>query len=1637
MRSLLGKVILLVVCLCAPSFLASAQQIPSLGSAYNYNALADKKVTNIGSKVINANLGVANGTIAGFPPGVSVRAPDVNNSAAKQALQDAAQAFDEAFSLSSNLIDNRNLGSLNYAPGVYKVDGDALFSGNVVLSDGGKSKPTYVFQIHGDLNISNNAVLDYNNKAAANNILWVIDGDLTVGKNAVLEGTFISKGKITLGEGARLQGRIISINSEVQLSQAILNTPSDLMIEISMSASSTGTASYEHNEEVTFSFKVTNKGPADEGDAYVRTIAFVGELLSYSASRSGTTFIAETGEWRIGRIAYKETVTLTLRVKLDKSGFGYVRAVVEGDNIDEDLLNNSTILNYCVLLPETGEISGPTEVCRGNSFTYSIAPVAGASKFIWSVPAGWQYTQLSSTSISVRPGTQPGQITVKASNICGEGPAKVLEVTPLPDAPAKPGPISGENSVCVGTDGLKYKINPVEDATNYVWTFPEGWGITAGQGTTAVTAKAGAASGLITVVATNSCGSSEAQTFEVNVTTDVPAINVSIRGEQNSCVGSNTTFEIDATPGATGYVWTVPSDWMINSGQNTNTISVTVGKEGGSITVKASNACGLSTAQTMTVTPTFSPADSPGPISGSLNSCANEKGLVYSVEPVAGAKSYSWTVPSGWVITAGQGTTSITVNASTSGGEITVRAVNECGPSAASIKAVNPTQGAPAMPGSINGKQYACANSTATYTIGEVAGATTYVWAVPTGWAIISGQGTTSITVTVGTEKGKITVKASNICGVGEARELEVAPQTEVPAPITTLTGPSEVCQGVPGAEYSVTPVAGVSYNWTVPSGWVIDSGQGSAKISITPSATEGKVTVKATNDCGAGAEASTSVTVVPSPPAKPEAIDGFVSVCTSQKNLVYSIAPVATATSYRWTINNGWTIVSGQGTTSITVNAGTVGATISVQAVNACGVTSETQLTTIITNTPPIKPVAITGASIPCIGKEYTYSIEDVPTALSYNWSVPAGWQIVSQNGTSIKVIAGTGAGNIAVTATNNCGTSEAQTLPVKPTSEGPSGLTVIQGGSDVCSNGTGTFKVEPGVNVTSYNWSVPSGWTITSGQGTTEITVKANSTAGTISLTAQNDCGSTTISKTVSMSTTTPNAPGPISSTGAVCAGAFSLFTVAPVNGATSYNWEVPEGWSVVSGQGTNSIQVQTGSTAGTVKVYAVNACGSSSNASTLEVAPLQANLIKPASINGPAADFCQGQSNIKYSIDPVAGATTYTWTVPTGWTITSGQGTTEITVTAGATGGEVTVAAGNPCGTGTAQALTVKPNTVPEQPVAIAGTTDPCNGSTVEYSVPGVAGLGYTWTLPTGWTIVSGQGTSKITVKATTASGTVKVVATNTCGASTAAELQVKPVSAPPTAPGMIRGSASLCSGRTVTYTVDAASGASSYQWTLPEGWTLVSGQGTTKITVITGKKSGPISVVATNGCGSSLSSVMEVVIQVLTPPAAIMDRSAPCSGLVYEVEPVAGAKTYNWTVPAGWTIISGKGTTKITVVPGEGTGTISVAIDNGTCTSEPISIIPDKELASNNLVFPNVFSPNNDGNNDTWVVKNLEKYSDNDLTIINRWGNEVYKARSYQNNWTGDGLSEGTYYYIVRAKLCDGTDQMFKGYVMIVR
>ncbi len=103
---------------------------------------------------------------------------------------------------------------------------------------------------------------------------------------------------------------------------------------------------------------------------------------------------------------------------------------------------------------------------------------------------------------------------------------------------------------------------------------------------------------------------------------------------------------------------------------------------------------------------------------------------------------------------------------------------------------------------------------------------------------------------------------------------------------------------------------------------------------------------------------------------------------------------------------------------------------------------------------------------------------------------------------------------------------------------------------------------------------------------------------------------------------------------------------------------------------------------------------------------------------------------------------------------------------------------------------------------------------------------------------------------------------------------------------------------------------------------------------------------------------------------------------------------------------------------------GTDSIIYEICDPVCVNECdegiIYIIVEDDL---DVIIPNGFTPNEDGYNDTFVILNLEQYPDNTIEIYNRWGDLVYAAEPYLNDW--DGSSENAKLKIAGDEVVDGT------------
>ncbi|WP_026462490.1 T9SS C-terminal target domain-containing protein [Adhaeribacter aquaticus] len=135
---------------------------------------------------------------------------------------------------------------------------------------------------------------------------------------------------------------------------------------------------------------------------------------------------------------------------------------------------------------------------------------------------------------------------------------------------------------------------------------------------------------------------------------------------------------------------------------------------------------------------------------------------------------------------------------------------------------------------------------------------------------------------------------------------------------------------------------------------------------------------------------------------------------------------------------------------------------------------------------------------------------------------------------------------------------------------------------------------------------------------------------------------------------------------------------------------------------------------------------------------------------------------------------------------------------------------------------------------------------------------------------------------------------------------------------------------------------------------------------------------------------------------------------------------GATGYLWDF--------GDGTTSSEQVPAhqylkEGTYevTLTVFFGNICKASQLVAVVVVEKSQS----IPNIFTPNRDGVNDTFAPRIT--CLPTDLRIFNRWGNLVYEQKNYQNNWGGENLTDGIYFY----QLTSTKGETWKGWIEIVR
>ena len=184
----------------------------------------------------------------------------------------------------------------------------------------------------------------------------------------------------------------------------------------------------------------------------------------------------------------------------------------------------------------------------------------------------------------------------------------------------------------------------------------------------------------VTWIITDGNGNTALATQHVTVTGLArPAQPGLITGRKNYlCGGGTFTYSISPVPDATGYIWQAPAGFVVaNHGTSADITVPSNFGETAVISVAATNACSTSRFRNAKLYAIALPLHSI--ISGPAAVSVNARGVIYSVAKHTGI-TYTWSVPAGAVIKAGQGTNRIRANFGNASGYITVNASNACDP---------------------------------------------------------------------------------------------------------------------------------------------------------------------------------------------------------------------------------------------------------------------------------------------------------------------------------------------------------------------------------------------------------------------------------------------------------------------------------------------------------------------------------------------------------------------------------------------------------------------------------------------------------------------------------------------------------------------------------------------------------------------------------------------------------------------------------------------------------------------------------------------------------------------------------------------------------------------------------------------
>ncbi|HWZ16922.1 MAG TPA: gliding motility-associated C-terminal domain-containing protein, partial [Mucilaginibacter sp.] len=791
----------------------------------------------------------------------------------------------------------------------------------------------------------------------------------------------------------------------------------------------------------------------------------------------------------------------------------------------------------------------------------------------------------------------------------------------------------------------------------------------------------------------------------------------------------------------------------------------------------------------------------------------------------------------------------------------------------------------------------------------------------------------------------------------------------------------------------------------TIPSQTLINSGTtaGAVTYSITPSY----------NNC---TEIITTYTITVNPKPLVPVITSNSPVCSGSAILLST--PAIPGAGYSWTGPNGFAsnLQNPQIPNATTQFSGVYSL---IETVNGCS--SDVGTVTVRVNQTPAAPV-LTSNSPACAGSTLNLTASTIAGA-TYSWTGPNGFTSTLQNPV-INNVSVSATGTYSVTATVNGCPSPTGTIQVlvNPVPTAP----VITTNSPICAGSTLTLSAKsiPG---STYQWTGPNGFTST----LQNITIPAAPTIATGTYTVIASVGNcpgpaSTVAVSVDQTPINPIA----SSNSPVCSGNPLQLDVDYYNGSV-YTWTGPNGFksnlrnpvidnSVVANQGRYSVTIVS------------PGCIVTTTVST-DVIVNQTPAVPLASNNSPV---CAGQ-RLQLSASTINGAS-YRWSGPNGFSSTL-QNPVIDNVSASTAGSYSVFVIANGCSSTTS----VTSVSIDQPPVVNAGidqtvcannSTVFLNGTVTGGSTTGVWSSSGTGTFTAG--ALSLRGTY-IPSAADIAAGGVTLTLTPTLTAScfpTPASIKVTINPTPIVIAGkdqivcanqdaLLNGSVTYAAGGTWT-----SSGTGHFN---PSNTALDA----TYVFSEADKKTGNVILTLTSsGPGNCLPVLSKMNIKIV--PLPIIEAIPQLYVLqnetaILKASVVGTNLTYLWTP----NIYLNNNTLETPVFTGVGDVTYTLTVTGAAgCVAQTTFNI--KVLKP--IVIPNTFTPNGDGINDTWVIKELDTYPNITVRIFDRYGQQLYYSNGYPQAWdgtyNGKKLPWGTYYYLIDLK---NYNKKLSGWVAIVK